>query len=55
MVGQIRYVNGEAYVQVNEFGTLEKLPAIRWYKQIYLHLLSYFGKLHLEDVRKAWR
>lgn len=55
MVGQIRYVNGDAYVQVNDSGTLERLPPIKWYKQMYLHMLSFLGKLHLEDVRKAWR
>jgi len=55
MVGQIFYVDREAYVQVNDSGTLEKLPPIRWYKQLYLHILSFLGKLHLEDVRRAWK
>jgi len=55
MIGQVKYIGHTAYVEVNDRGTLEKLPRIKWWKQIYLYLLNYFGKLHLEDVRKAWR
>ena len=55
MIGDVRYIEGTAYVKVNDHATLEKLPPIPWYRQIWLFFLNRFGKLHLEDVRKTWR
>jgi hypothetical protein len=55
MIGDVRYIDGKPYLEVNEHGTLEILPPIPWWKQLWLVLLNRYGKLHLEDVRKAWR
>jgi hypothetical protein len=55
MIGQIHFVGGSSYVQVNEHGTLEKLPGIPWYRQLRLYWLNRYGRLHLQDVREAWK
>jgi hypothetical protein len=55
MIGDVRYVGRNAYLEVNDRGTLEKLPSIKWYKQLWLFWLNRTGHLHLEDVRNAWR
>ena len=55
MIGQIIYHGSVAYVQVNEKGTLEKLPRIPWHRQLWLFWLNRCGRLHLGDVRTAWR
>jgi hypothetical protein len=55
MIGDVRYIEGKPYLQVNDHGTLEILPPIPWWRQLYLYLLNYFGKLHLEDVRRKWK
>lgn len=55
MIGQVYFVGRDAYVQVNEHGTLEKLPEIPWYRQLWLYWLNRCGRLHLQDVREAWK
>jgi hypothetical protein len=55
MIGDVQYIDGRPYLEVNDHGTLEKLPPIKWYRQLYLFWLNRIGKLHLEDVRRAWR
>ena len=55
MIGQVYYIHGTYYMQVNAKGTLEKLPPIPWYRQLRLYLMNRFGVLHLQDVREAWK
>ena len=56
MIGQIHIVGDRYYLQTNEGGTLEVLPRIKWYRQLWIYLLNYFGKIHsVKEVRDAWK
>ena len=52
MIGQIKFIGKDMYLQVNQAGTLEKLPPVKWYKQIYLYILSRRGTVNIDIVRK---
>ena len=56
MIGSIHLIEGAWYLQTNEQGTLEKLPPIKWYRQLWIYLLNYFGVIrNVKEVRNAWQ
>lgn len=56
MIGQIHIIDNKWYLQTNEQGTLETLPPIKWYRQLWIYMLNYFGKIKsVKDVRDAWK
>ena len=40
MTGQIHIIGKETYLQMNENGTLEKLPMLKWWQQLYFYIYS---------------
>ena len=56
MIGQIHVIGGTWYLQTNEQGTLEVLPPIKWWRQLWIYFLNYFGKIRsVKEVKDAWR
>ena len=52
MTGETIFLGKKQYLKINEQGTLEVLPSLKWYQQIYLFLKQRFNPMGLEDVRK---
>ena len=42
MIGSIGYINGQAYMQVNAEGTLEKLPQMKAMAELWLFTRAVF-------------
>jgi len=57
MIGDFKIMGIKSYVVVNKQGTLEKLPAIRWYAKLWLYFLQQFRNYSVENIRefaKKW-
>lgn len=52
MTGDLRTINGTEYVEINDNGTLEKLPHMSYFKRLRLYLIQRFKPMGLEDLRK---
>ena len=52
MTGEFKIIGGTSYLQVNKFGTLEKLPKLKWYWIVWFAFKSAFiGPISLREVR----
>lgn len=53
MIGSYRIIDGKNYLQINSHGTLQILPRLRWYHQVYLVFKQFFvGHIHMDEVIK---
>lgn len=52
MIGDIHYMKDRAYVESNRRGTWEKLPHIRWYRQLELLFRSLAKRWTVQDTRE---
>lgn len=53
MIGEIKFIGKEMYMQTNKQGTLQKLDPVAWYYQIWLYLISKVkGEVHIDTVKK---
>lgn len=50
MIGEIKIIRGDCYLQINKEGTLKILPPLRWYHVIYLYTKSRFTKIHINEI-----
>lgn len=55
IVGEFKIIGDYCYIAINKKGTLERLPKIKWYWQIWFAIKNVFGKLHIEEVREKAR
>lgn len=42
--GSVKYVGNQLYFVTNSSGTLEKLPKLKWYAELYIGVMSGIGK-----------
>lgn len=53
MIGQFKVIGKDCYLQTNNKGTLEKLPPLKWYWQIYFAFKNAFkGHVHINEIRE---
>jgi hypothetical protein len=53
MIGEIIFIKGTGYVQVNAAGTKEKLPRLKWCARLYLEVMQGLGKtMPLSKIRR---
>ena len=53
MIGEIHEIDGKIYVEMNNKGTLERMPTLKWYWVIILYLKDYFKKMRYGEI-KQW-
>jgi len=51
MVGTIAYIGKTAFMVVNDQGTLERLPQMRWYRELWLYVISRFKTMTIDEIR----
>lgn len=51
MTGTVRFVGPDMYVEVNDSGTLEKLPRVKWWRQLHLAISTAIKPWNLDAVR----
>ena len=52
MIGDFKEMGKECYLVINNDGTLMKLPKLKWYWKLYLHILNYFqGGVHMDTIK----
>jgi hypothetical protein len=52
VIGDTKIIGDRIYLEVNCFGTLEKLPPLGWLNQIKVILMSKFFRCSIDDIRK---
>ena len=53
LIGTFTIVAGTCYLKVNEKGTLEKLPKLKWYHVLYFYFKSRIkGWVSVQEIRK---
>jgi len=55
MIGEIHFMKDRIYVESNRKGTWERLPTVRWYRQIQLFILSFNRRWTVNDTRDFCR
>ena len=55
MIGEVTIVRNTAYLQVNDQGTIERLPQIKWLARIWLYASTRFRKWSIGEVREYAR
>lgn len=54
MIGQFRVIGKDCYLQVNKQGTLQSLPPIPWYWQMYFAFKDHFkGNVTINEVTEV--
>ena len=52
MIGEVHVIGSRVYVEMNNSGTLERMPTIKWYWVLVLYLKDYFKKMSYDEVRQ---
>jgi hypothetical protein len=53
MIGDIRIISKEIYLQTNEQGTLIKAPKLRWYYKLYFYIKNQLGyKVYMSELKE---
>ena len=55
MTGEVKSIGPDLYVETNEYGTLEKLPRLGWFRQLYVAVSTAIRPWHLDYVRSYCR
>lgn len=53
LVGKVVYLSDRYYVYVNDAGTVERLPKMKWYAQLWIEILEGFNKrMSIPEIRE---
>ena len=50
MIGDIHLMGGEAYIENNTSGTLQKCAPMKWYWQIVLYVITQYKKMGYDET-----
>lgn len=53
MIGEYKVIGKEGYLQINNKGTLQKLPKIPWWWEAWFLIKSNFKKIHINEIKKV--
>lgn len=51
MLGQYKIIGGKGYLQINNNGTLQKLPKIPWWWEAWFLIKSNFKNIHINEIK----
>lgn len=52
MIGETIIIGNRIYLQINRQGTLEKLPRLKWYRQMQLYIITRNSAMSIGSVRE---